>query len=127
MADKDEALYQFWSGFGWAAFDENSVPDNALEDNNNRYITYQDATDSFGGEMGLTASLWMRSNSWTGVDKMSDKIARYIEMEMPPAIQIDGGWMRIRKGAPFSTRTGDDNDTLRRRILNVIVEFLTQY
>lgn len=127
MADKNEALYQFWSRFGWTAFDENTVPDNALENNNNKYITYQDATDSFGSEMMLTASLWMRSNSWTGVDKMSEKIARYIEIEMPPAIPIDGGWMRIRKGSPFSTRTGDDNDTLRRRILNVIVEFFTQY
>ena len=38
--NKYQVWQAFWSSFGWAAYNENTVPDNAMELNNNRYITY---------------------------------------------------------------------------------------
>ena len=57
---KASALYNFWSGFGLTAYEENTVPTEAEFP----YITYQVVTDSFGAEVALTASVWYRDTSW---------------------------------------------------------------
>ena len=125
--DKEQALHKFWSSFGWKAYDENTVPDNAMAENNYRYITYSVGTDSLDNTLLLTASLWNRSNSWEDVDKKSHDIARFIETQVPPSIRIDNGRLKIRKGTPFAQRMADEDDSIRRIVLSIIVEFLTNY
>ena len=61
--DKMQAYHDFWSSFGWKAYDETSVPDIAVLP----YITYESATDSFGTQLSLNASLWSRSTSWADI------------------------------------------------------------
>ena len=51
---KAAAIYQFWSGFGLTAYEENTVPNDAAFP----YVTYQLVTDSFDREVAATASLW---------------------------------------------------------------------
>lgn len=125
--NKYQALQSFWESFGWAAYNENTVPDDALDKNNNRYITYEAASDALGSELLLSASLWHRSNSWTTIHAKAAEILRYIEIEMPPSIPIDGGRMKVRKAEPYAQDSADDDDTIRRVRLNVYVEFLTAY
>lgn len=125
--NKYQALQSFWSSFGWKAYNELTVPDNALEENENHYITYEAATDNLGEELLLSASLWMRSTSWTTIHAKAEEIAKYIETEMPPAIPIDGGYIKIRKASPFAQDMADDDDTIRRVLLNISAEFLTKY
>ena len=48
---KAAAIYQFWSGFGLTAYEENTVPEDAVFP----YVTYQLVTDSFGREVAATA------------------------------------------------------------------------
>ena len=48
---KAAAIYQFWNSFGLAAYEENSVPDDATFP----YITYQLVTDSFDREITINA------------------------------------------------------------------------
>ena len=69
---KAAAMYQFWSSFGLTAYEENTVPDDATFP----YITYQLVTDSFDREIQLTASLWYRSESWTGINAKTEEISR---------------------------------------------------
>lgn len=125
--NKYQALQSFWSSFGWAAYNENTVPDDALERNGNKYITYEAATDSYGQELYLSASLWQRSTSWTEIHAKAEEIAEYIETQFPPEIPVDGGFLRIRKAAPFATDSADDDDTIRRIRLNILAEYLTAY
>ena len=61
---KAAAIYQFWSGFGLTAYEENTVPTDATFP----YITYQLVTDSFEREIQFTASIWYRSESWSGIN-----------------------------------------------------------
>jgi len=124
--NKYQALQSFWESFGWAAYNENTVPDDALAANNNRYITYEAATDSIGEPLLLTASLWHRSTAWTVIHAKAQEISDYIEFEMPPSIPINGGRMKVRKATPFAQDGADDDATIRRVILNVYIEFLTQ-
>ena len=73
MSDKMSALNTFWNGFGWKAYDETTVPDDAVLP----YITYEAAVDEFGHEVALTASLWIRSTSWTDIVAKEMQIAKY--------------------------------------------------
>ena len=123
--DKAQALYQFWSSFELPAYDENSVPtgDNAP---GFPYITYSVVTDNLGNEVGLTGSLWYRSSSWAAISQKADEIAKRLENLSP--IEIDGGYMWLKRGSPFAQRMSDPNDDMMRRIyINITAEFLTAY
>lgn len=124
---KAEALYKFWSSFGWPAYDELTVPTGenkpALP-----YITYESSTDSFGGSLALTASLYCRSTSWADVESKSEQIAKAIAENGYHISRVDGGYLTIYKRTPFSQRMSDPSDDMIRRIvLNITAEFLTAY
>lgn len=118
--DKMQAYHDFWSSFGWKAYDETSVPDTAVLP----YITYESATDSFGTELALNASLWSRSTSWVDITAKEKEIAQYITRGGKVKMYDDGAiW--IRKGTPWAQRmseAGDEN--IRRILLNLTVEFI---
>ena len=122
--NKAQGLHQFWSSFGIAAFDEISAYDERLELPDN-YITYEVQTANFGNSVALTASLWYRSTSWAEISQKADEIAEYIGWG-GKVIQIDGGYMWVKLGSPFAQRMAvEDNDSIRRIILNVAVDFMT--
>lgn len=125
--NKYQGLHYFWSLFGWTAYNENTVPDDAMERSGGHYITYEAATDSLGEDILLSASLWQRSTSWTETHAKAEEIAEYIETQFPPEIPIDGGFLKIRKARPFATDMADDDDTIRRVRLNIFAEFLTAF
>lgn len=118
--DALQALHSFWSGFGLPAYDETSVPDNAVLP----YVTYEVSKDDFGNPLTQSASLWYRSSSWADITakmfEISDFITRGGRM-----IKYDKGAMWIVKGTPFAQRLEEASDeTIRRFVLNVLVEFL---
>ena len=120
--DKAQAIHNFWSGFGWDAYDENSVPDDAEYPR----ITYEVQTDSLDNILLLSASLWDRSTSWERVSKKAEQIAQEIVHIYPAAIRIAGGGLYISKGTPFASRMSEpNNDTIKRIYLNINAEFLT--
>lgn len=118
--DKMQAYHDFWSSFGWAAYNETSVPDTATLP----YITYEVSVDSFDNGLALTASLWDRSSSWATVVAKEKEIAQYITRG-GTIKRYDGGAMWVRKGTPWAQRmseAGDEN--IRRIVLNLAVEFI---
>ena len=123
--DKWQAQQTFWSGFGLTAYDENTVPDDAAMP----YITYQAVGGNIDTHSTVSASLWYRSDSWADISKKADDIAKAIS-QMPSSIKIDGGYMMVRlpDGSWFAERMDDPNDRQVRRILiNIEIEFLTNY
>lgn len=118
---KAAAIYQFWSSFGLAAYEENTVPTDA----DFPYIAYQLVTDSFSGEVAATASLWYRSESWTAINAKTEEISAYIGLG-GKIIKCDGGRIWIKRGTPFAQNMGDESDNLiRRKYLNITIEFMT--
>ena len=118
---KAAAIYQFWSGFGLTAYEENSVPDDATFP----YITYQLVTDSFDREIPLTASLWYRSESWTAINAKTEEISQKISRG-GKVIPFDGGAIWLKRGQPFTQSMGDESDDLiKRKYLNITAEFMT--
>ena len=118
---KAAAIYQFWSGFGLTAYEENTVPTDAVFP----YITYQLVTDSFDREVSATASLWYRSESWTGINAKTEEISQTISRG-GKIIPCDGGTIWLKRGQPFAQSMGDESDDLiKRKYLNITAEFMT--
>ena len=118
---KAAAIYQFWSGFGLAAHEENTVPEDAAFP----YVTYQLVTDSFDREVAATASLWYRGESWTAINAKTEEIARFIGGG-GCLIDCDGGFIWLKRGTPFAQNMGDESDDLiKRKYINVTVEYMT--
>ncbi len=118
---KAAAIYQFWSGFGLPAYEENTVPTDAEFP----YITYQLVTDSFDREVAATASLWYRGESWLPACQKEEEISAYIGLG-GKIIKCDGGRIWIKRGQPFAQNMGDENNGLiKRKYLNLTFEFLT--
>lgn len=117
--DKWQAITSFWSGFGLPAYDENIIPESAEMP----YITYESQTDSIGSALLLTGSLFYRSTSWAEISQKADEIGKYIESMS--CIKIDDGVVFITKGSPFAQRMSDEDNNVRRILINIQVEFLT--
>ena len=118
---KAAAIYQFWNGFGLTAYEENSVPDDATFP----YITYQLVTDSFDREIPLTASIWYRSESWSGINAKTEEISQKISRG-GKIIPCDGGAIWLKRGQPCAQSMGDESDDLiKRKYLNITAEFMT--
>lgn len=122
--NKEQALHQFWSSFGLTAYDENTVPDNALTVNGGKYLTYNVATASLDEPTPLYANLWYKSSSWAEItakaNEMSEAIGRGGAI-----VPFDGGYIWICRGVPFSQRMPDEDDTIRRIYINVMAEYLS--
>ena len=118
---KSAAIYQFWNSFGLTAYEENTVPHDAVFP----YITYQLVTDSFEREIPLTASIWYRSESWAGINAKAEEISQTISRG-GKIISCDGGAIWLKRGQPFAQSIGDESDDLiKRKYLNITAEFMT--
>ena len=119
--NKAAAIHQFWSGFGLTAYEENTVPSDAVFP----YITYQFVTDAFDSDVAMTASLWYRGESWVDINAKEREISAYIGLGGVIIKRADGRiW--LKKGTPFAQNMGDESDNLiKRKYLNVTAEFLT--
>lgn len=120
MVSKEQALDQFWSGFGLDAYDETAVPDGTKTP----YITYNVVTDSLGSPVAMSASLWYRSTSWAAITEKAKEIAAYIGRD-GRRIRYDGGVLWVKRGTPFAQRMSDEDDTIRRIYINIEAEYIS--
>lgn len=119
--DKWQGLYSFWSSFGLPAFDENTVPDDAEMP----YITYESKIANLDSPLFLSAQLFYYSDSWADISKKAQEIADYIGYGFV-TVPISGGYIKITQGSPFAQRMEEaSNDSVRRIVLNLAVEYLT--
>lgn len=124
MMNKWQAQDAFWNGFGIPAYDENTVKVGTKMP----YITYMAVSSALDGVMQVTASIYYKDRSWTQVDAKADEIARAIVKADDPAIPIDGGYMKVRMPESKSAeRMSDPDPDVRRIVLHVEIEFLTEY
>ena len=120
---KAAALYDFFSSFGLAAYEENTVPDEATFP----YLTYPVTTDSFSEySVPINFSLWYRSTSWREINAKCEEISAHIGIS-GVLIKCDGGRIWIKRGQPFANSMGDPNDEqVKRKSINLILDYLTE-
>lgn len=117
----EQALHNFWSGFGLTAYDENSVPDEAVLP----YITYSVSIGGFDTEVSLTASLWYRSLSWVDITNLAYQISKAIGYS-GKTLKTDDGYLWLKRGQPFAQRMGDDDKNIKRMYINITAEYFSE-
>lgn len=122
--NKEQALHKFWSGFGWAAKDENTVPDDAMTKYGGKYITYAVSTASINEPTPISGDLWCKDTSWEEITLKAEEIAHTLGVG-GMLIPYDGGYLWICRGVPFSQRMPDEDDTIRRIYINLMAEYLS--
>lgn len=116
---KWEAIQDFWEGFDLPAYDQNSVPDDAVAP----YITYEAKVSDFENALPLSGSIWYRSTSWKDISLKADEISQSLKQ----IIKIDDGYLFITRGSPFAQRMQDPDDTVKRIYINLMAEFYAAY
>ena len=121
--DKFQVIHAFWSSFGIPAYDENTVPDGD-DKPSFPYITYDAVVSSLGTPVAMSGSLWDYGTSWSQITtKMTE-----IQSDLGRGGKIlpcDGGAVWIKPASPFAQRLSDDNDMIRRILINIQAEFIT--
>ena len=133
--NKQQAYSAFWSEFGVLAFEENSVPTDdvinamikaGLAKSKYPYIAYQVLIDDLDHPVFPTASIYDKSSSWERADTLCNAISNRIQTM--DTIRLDNGRMFITKGSPFAQHQLESGDlSIRRVILNLGIEFFTEY
>ncbi len=116
---KEQAIHQFWSSFGIPAYDENSVPDDAVLP----YITYSVAVDGFDRPASLMGQIWYKDTSWQTITEKSEEIARRI-LNGGEMVHYDGGAVWINSGTPLAQRVNTQDATLKRIAINIEAEYI---
>lgn len=129
MADKAQALHRFWNSFGIPAIDENSAYDKKVMAQLNigfPRITYEVAGSNLGEPQILTGSLWYESTSWAAIEAKAKAITSFIGWG-GQVFPVDGGYIKIMlpRNTAITRRVADEQDSLRRIIINIAVDFLT--
>lgn len=119
--DKEQALQKFWEQFDVPAYDSSTVP----EDAELPRITYEVITDNFGAQNVLTASIWDRSRSWGSVTSILHKVEQSLGYG-GQTLKYENGLLWVKRGVPFAQRMNDPDDSIRRIVINIEVEYLSE-
>lgn len=119
----EATIYGFMSCFGIPAYAATSVPDDAEFP----YITYELAIDDFwGGDVSLPMSIWYRGDSESEPNAKAREVSKTVGTGR--MLVCDGGGIWVKRGSPFCQSMGDvADDKIKRRYINLTLEFITQY
>lgn len=123
---KNAAIHSFFESFGLPAYPATSVPTSGDEVPEFPYITYIANTDQSLERVLCTASVYYRTESWTGLNAKIDEISQSIGAGT--VLDCDEGGIIVRKWTPWAQPVGDDSDNMiKRKILTFEFLFATTY
>lgn len=117
--DKEQAFNSFWNSFDVPAYDASTVPDDAPFPR----ITYNLVVNDFGTPTSLNASIWDKSTGWSRITNIAHKIDSRLS-NGGQTVSYDDGMIWIKKGNPLFQRMGDPDDTIRRIVVIIELEYL---
>lgn len=119
---KGKALQAWFSQF-LTAYPAASVPEDTIFP----YLTYELITGAIdSGEIGLTVNLWYYTESDAVPNAKAQEISAAIGYG-GATIPCDGGYIWIKRGSPWCQNITEESDTnIKRRYLNITVEYLTE-
>lgn len=119
---KDKALQAWFEQF-LTAYPASNVPQDVIFP----YLTYELITGAFdSGEIGLTVNLWYYTESEAVPNAKAQEMADAIGIG-GTVISCDGGYIWLKRGSPWCQNITEESDTnIKRRYLNVTVEYLTE-
>lgn len=119
---KEAALHAFFSGFGIEAYCSAAVPQKAKLP----YLTYDLSIGAWdSGEIPLMVNLWFRTLSEAEPNAKARELSEAVG-EGGVFLPCDGGYIWLKRGSPFCQSLKDStDDTIKRRYINIVAEYLT--
>ena len=116
------AALQAWFSKFLPAYPVSNVPDDVVFP----WLTYELTTGAWdSGDIGLTVNLWFYTESEAVPNAKAQELSDAIGMG-GIMIPCDGGAIWIKRGSPWCQNIRDDTDhNIKRRYLNITVEYLT--
>lgn len=121
MFNKEAVLHEFWNSFGLPAYEENTIPKDAVLP----YITYEVITDSLSEyTTALTANIFYRSNSWKEINEKAEAISQVLSLGV--RLVCNTGYIFLYRGSPFSQNRTDSSDkAIKCKLININADFIT--
>lgn len=119
--NREQVYNDFWNSFDLPAYDETTVPTKKQPP----YITYEYAADSIDQPLQLSASIWYRDKSWEAISEKAEEIVETISGG-GVVLTCDRGAIWIKRGTPTIRRMADEDNTIRRIIINVEIEHFSK-
>ena len=113
------ALNTFWNSFNVPAFEVSTIPDNVEMP----YLTYEGAIDDFGNEIATSVNLYYRGKSWKAITEKLDEIEEVISKGVYVPFSNNKAIL-IRKANPFAQRVAEEDEEVRRYVINLSYEFI---
>lgn len=127
--DKMMSLQNYFESFDVPAFNQYTVPteERMVEMGITPYprISYEPVFDSIGRINTITASIWDRSTGWTRIMGILSKMEKSLSNGGEKA-NYDGGQIWLTKGTPWAQPMNDEDDSIRRMVVNIQVEYLSE-
>ena len=115
-----EAFQRWLESFGLPVYASSSV----TSDTKLPYVTYDWATgDILSGEVNETVNVWYRTTSEAVPNAKADEIGKALGLG-GVMLPYDGGGLWLKKGSPFCQSVTEDGGNVKRRYLNVDIEFV---
>lgn len=120
MMQTGKALFKFFGSFGIPAYEENSVPDDAVLP----YITFEQADTTWDRPISISASVWYAGTSLTEVFSKVDEIKE--KLGEGYRIPTESGCLWLYKDTSFAQVLDADADSVKRVVLNIGMHALTK-
>ena len=119
---QEAAIYAFLSSFGIPAYASTSVPDGRPFP----YLTYDLVLNDWdGGEAVMVVNVWYRTESEAIPNAKVREVYQAIG-DGGVTLPCDGGMLWLKRGTPWAQAVSDGtDDKVKRRYLNIDVEYLT--
>lgn len=116
------AALQAWFSKFLPSYPVSNVPDDVVFP----WLTYELTTGAWdSGDIGLTVNLWFYTESEAVPNAKAQELSDAIGMG-GIMIPCDGGAIWIKRGSPWCQNIRDDTDhNIKRRYLNITIEYLT--
>lgn len=125
MTTKAAAVHAFLSSFGIPAYAATSVPDDA----DFPYLTYYLVDGAWGDEeQAMQVDLWYYGSSEAPANAKVQEVSQAVGLG-GVLLPCDGGAIWVKRGSPFAQTVADGSgdDSIKRRYINLDVEYETMY
>lgn len=119
LKDGGQTWQEWLESFGLPTYDESTVPDDATLPR----ITYTWAETELDAPTSIPVSLWYRAKGWKDITQKAEEFFDGIG-NGGKTIKTNDGYLWVLRGSPFYQRVTDEDDGIRRIVLNITVEHL---
>ena len=119
----EAALQQWFEGFGMPAYAAAAAP----SDGEFPYITYDLVLGEWmAGEVNVPVNMWFRTDSEAVPNAKVRELSRALA-HGGTCVGCDGGMLWLKKGSPWAqaVRVEGEDDQIKRRYININIEYLT--